>query len=130
MKNKEGYLEWLKGKIERLHNCDAIYRETVPVHVVCKSKKIWPSEVEVFSLSGHPTAKRAYAWGHPEAYTWFESDDGITPYTIVLEMPPVDSAQKAAQVMIDETEQKLREIYKDAKKEMKEQFSKPYPPTN
>jgi hypothetical protein len=64
------------------------------------------------------------------AYTWFESDDGFTPYVIVLEMPPVDSAQKAIQVRTDEAEKELRELCKAAKKEMKEQFSKLYPPTN
>jgi hypothetical protein len=45
-------------------------------------------------------------------------------------MPPVDSAQKAVQVKIDETETELRKVCKAAKKEMKAQFSKPYPPTN
>jgi hypothetical protein len=49
----------------------------------------------VFDLIGHPKAKRAYAWGHLDgAY------DERTRFVAVLEIPPVDSAQKAVQVQI------------------------------
>jgi hypothetical protein len=44
--------------------------------------------VEIFELTGHPKAKRAYGWsyGEPEEF--------IT----ILELPPVDSAQSAVKV--------------------------------
>ena len=38
-----------------------IWRESAPVHEVFRQ-----SEVEVFDLTGHPKARRAYGWSHPE----------------------------------------------------------------
>jgi hypothetical protein len=51
--------------------------------------------VEVFELAGHPKAKRAYAWPHPEG----EHDKDEKIYA-VLEIPPVTSARTGVQAAI------------------------------
>jgi hypothetical protein len=131
--NREDYRKWLQVEIERLHNCSAAYLETVPVNVVFKGKTVWPSQVEVFGLRGHPTATLAYAWG-TAAVKYFghldESGDGFTRFVIVLELPPVNSAQKAVEVEIAESDKNLRELAKAVRKDIDEQFSKPFPSTN
>lgn len=88
MVSKQDYISRLKLTIEHLHNCAAVHRETVPVHEVFRGKTLWQGDVEAFDLTGHPKAKRCYAWsyGDPEEF--------IT----ILELPPVDSAQSAVKV--------------------------------
>jgi len=132
LKNKKDYLEWLKVKIEGRHNCDVTYRETVSVQAVLNGKTVWPREVEVFDLVGHSTAKRAYAWGSPAAYEWshFDESDEFIRAFVFLELPPVDSAQKAVQMQIEEMVKDLRQAKKDFKQYMDDKFSKPFPPTN
>jgi hypothetical protein len=91
--SKQDYLDRLQVTVSQLHNCGAVWRSTVPVHEVFRGKTVWQGEVEVFDLHGHPKAKRAYAWSHAEG------KDGER-FVAVLEIPPVDSAQKAVQVQI------------------------------
>jgi hypothetical protein len=62
---------------------------------VFRGETVWQGDVEVFDLIGHPKAKRAYAWGHLDG-----AKDEQTRFVAVLEIPPVDSAQKAVQVQI------------------------------
>ena len=47
-----------------MHKCAAVYRETIPVHEVFRGQIVWQSRVEVIDMTGHPEAKRAYAWSH------------------------------------------------------------------
>jgi len=49
----------------------------------------------MFELTRHLKARRAYAWGHFD-----RAKDERTRFVAVLEIPPVDSAQKAVQVQI------------------------------
>ena len=67
----------------------------MPVKEVFQGKTIWQGDVEVFDLTGHPKAKRAYGWSHPEG-----ADNKGERFVAVLEILPVDSAQKAVQVQI------------------------------
>ena len=99
--NKQDYLARLQVAVSQLHNCGAVHFMTVPVHEKFQGKTIWNGEVEVFDLNGHPKAKRAYAWSHREG-----PDNQGERFVAVLEIPPVDSAQRAVQV----------QIVKDAKK--------------
>ena len=85
----------IKLTIEHLHNCFAQWRDTVPVHEVFRGQTVWQGEVEVFDLHGHPKAKRAYGRSH-----WDGAKGENERFVAVLEIPPVDSAQKAAQVQI------------------------------
>ena len=85
---KQDYIERLKSVILHLHACQASWLESVPVHEVFHGQTVWKGDVEVFSLTGHPKAKRCYGWsyGEPEQF--------IT----ILELPPVDSAAAAVKV--------------------------------
>jgi len=53
---------------------------------------VWEGVVESFALTGHPKAKRCYAWSY--------QDNGETQYVNVLEIPPVVSAKTAVQAAI------------------------------
>ncbi len=76
-------------------NCGAVWRSTVPVHEVFNGQTVWQGDVEVFDLFKHPKAKRAYAWSHLDG-----AKDERERFVAVLEIAPVDSAQKAVQVQI------------------------------
>jgi hypothetical protein len=67
----------------------------VPVHEVFQGKTLWQGDVEVFDLAGHPKAKRAYGWSHPEG----EGNQGER-FVTVLEIPPVASPQTAVKMAI------------------------------
>jgi hypothetical protein len=95
VESKQEYLDKLALAVSHLHKCGAKWRETVPVHEVFRGKTVWQGDVEVFDLTGHPKAKRAYAWSHLDG-----AQDERTRFVAVLEIPPVDSAQKAVQVQI------------------------------
>jgi hypothetical protein len=86
--NKNDYIARLQTTIQHLHNCAAAHRQTVPVHEVFQGETVWQGDVECFDLTGHPKAKRCYAWsyGEPEEF--------IT----ILELPPVDSPESAVKV--------------------------------
>ena len=89
------YIAEIQAVFLKLHGCDAIYVETVPVVEEFQGKTIWQGDVEVFDLTGHPKATRGYGWSHVTG----EHDQGRRYFT-VLELPPVDSAQAAVKVPI------------------------------
>lgn len=93
--NKQEYMTRLKLAVEHLHGAGATWRETVPVHEVFRGQTAWQGCVEVFDLTGHPKAKRAYAWSHKEG----ENHQGER-FVAVLEIPPVESAKTAVQASI------------------------------
>lgn len=95
MANKPEYLSRVQVAIMQLHDCGATWRESVPVREVFNGKTIWAGEVEVFDLTGHPKAKRCYAWSHPEGV-----DNRGERFVAVLEIPPVESPQTAVKVSI------------------------------
>ena len=97
--NKEDYLARLQTVIMQLHNCGAIWRESVIVKDVFDGKPGCDAEVEVFDLFNHPKAKCCYAWASDE------SDKVIT----VLELPPVTDAQSAVRVGVAYQIKKARE---------------------
>jgi hypothetical protein len=92
--NKD-YIERLKQVIFHLHKSNAKHVGTVPVHEIFRGETVWKGEVEVFDLTGHAKAKRAYGWSHPEG-----KDDTDERFVTVLEIPPVKSAQTAVQASI------------------------------
>jgi hypothetical protein len=94
------YIGELIDAIRRLYGCEAEYVETVPVKEIFQDRVVWQGEVEVFNIRGHPVAKRAYAWSH-------ETDKGKR-YVAVLELPPVDSPEKAVRAAIVQEVKKKR----------------------
>jgi hypothetical protein len=89
------YLARLQIAVQHLHNCAAVWRETVPVHEVFKGRTVWKGDVEVYDLTGHPKAKRCYAWSHREG----PNDQGER-FVAVLGIPPVESAVTTVRVQI------------------------------
>jgi hypothetical protein len=97
--NKE-YIERLQMVIRQLHKCDAEHLHTEPIKETFRGETVWEGNVEVFSVTGHSRAKRAYAW----------SVDEGTPqekFTAVLEIPPVKSALDAVRVSIVAAKKKI-----------------------
>jgi hypothetical protein len=95
VENKQDYISQVQVAVQHLHRCGATWRETVPVHEIFQGKTVWQGDVEVFDLTGHPKAKRAYAWSHLDG-----ANDERTRFVAVLEIPPVVSAETAVRVQI------------------------------
>ena len=59
---REAGLDQLKRAVETQHGCTATVFQSVPVKETFGGKIVWEGVVYTFSLTGHPTARRAYAW--------------------------------------------------------------------
>jgi len=72
-----------------------LHIESVPIEEEFQGQTVWDGLVEVFDLTGHPTAQRAYAWSH-------DTDDPVSPrrHVTVLHEHPVKSAQDAVRAFI------------------------------
>jgi len=91
-------IENLRTAIETMHGCKAAHEHSVVVVERFKKQTVWEGVVESFALTGHPKAKRCYAWSY--------QDRGETRYMNVLELPPVESPQTAVQAAIASGSQK------------------------
>lgn len=80
------HIELLAAEIKARHGCRAEHLRTVPVSMMHPHEDVWQSDVEVFRLD-RLDITRAYAWGSIR--------DGRFHSTIVLGVPPVDSAAAA-----------------------------------
>ena len=78
-----------------MHRCKAAHVGSEPVIELFQGEVAWDGVVETFDLTGHPKAKRCYAWSYLE--------NGEPQYTTVLEIPPVDSPESAVKVAIAAT---------------------------
>lgn len=98
VESRQDYINRVQSAVQRLHGCAAVHCGTVPVHEVFQGHTVWQGDVEVFDLTGHPRAKRAYGWSHREAV-----HDEDERFVTVLEIPPVVSPETAvrASVMAD-----------------------------
>lgn len=91
----------LQGAILKLHGVQAAHVESVPVREMFQGQVVWDGTVEVFDLTGHATASRAYAWSH-------EADSGGRRFVAVLHAPPVDTPLKAVRAaLVAEHRQRL-----------------------
>lgn len=78
--------------IKAVHGATAWHVDSVPVREVFNKLVAWEGVVEVYEITGHPKAKRCYAWSYR---------DGARLKTVaVLEVPPVDSPQTAVKIAI------------------------------
>ena len=57
----DSYTKELKQAIECMHGGKATFSESVLVNETFEVKKVWDGVVDVFNLTGHPIATRAYA---------------------------------------------------------------------
>lgn len=85
-------IDKLRDAVQVMHRCKAEYVESVPIVEMFGSQVAWEGIVEVFTVAGHPKAKRCYAW----SYQGNEGDQFVT----VLEIPPVDSPNTAVRASI------------------------------
>jgi len=103
VESKQDYLAKLSVAIAQLHNCGAVYRETVPIHEIFQGQTVWKGEVEVFDLTGHPKARRAYGWSRRD-----DVNDETERYVTVLKLPPVTSPLTAVRASIMAAAKKRR----------------------
>jgi hypothetical protein len=80
-------IQTLRDAVRRIHNCDAVHVQSLPVAVESEGKIVWQGTVELFNLKNHSRAKRCYAWMHPPGHPVVSK--------VVLEIPPIDSPRKA-----------------------------------
>jgi hypothetical protein len=93
--HKQDYIARLQTAVHRLHKCPAAHCATVPVHEVFRGKTVWKGDVEVFQLFDNRETSRCYAWSHREG-----PNDERERFVVVLEIPPVVSAETAVRVQI------------------------------
>jgi len=92
-------IEDIRLAVEVMHDCAAKHECSVPVIEMFGKDEIWEGVVEMFTLTGHPKAKRCYAWN-------FAEKDAEPRYIAVLELPPVYSPHTAVRVAIASGRQK------------------------
>ena len=84
----------LEAAILKLHGVRATHVATVSVHEVFNGQTVWDGEVEVFTISEHPSgATRCDSWA-------YQDDSKVNNYTAVLAVPPVNSPQDAVRAAI------------------------------
>ena len=92
MSAQQERLRLIQRAVEKGNDCKAKHVESVPVLEMFRGQTVWEGVVEVFDLSGHPKAKRAYGWAY--------QDGKETRFVSVLELPPVDSPNTAVRAAI------------------------------
>jgi hypothetical protein len=82
----------MRRAVQATHGCSAEHLQSTLVHEVQDGRTLWSGQVEIFRLSGHHTADRAYAWVHKE--------DSEVQFISVLNLPPVTSAREAVTAVL------------------------------
>lgn len=86
--------------IRNMHGCDSKYVESVEVHekmpesTPLAGQTVWQGTVHVFKVTGHPKAKRCYAW------RFFNEDSRKWRYVAVLHDAGIVSPVTAVQAYI------------------------------
>lgn len=87
-------IDQIRQAVESQHGGTATFAQSVPVKETFGGETVWEGVVHVFDLTGHPTAKRAYAWSSP-----IEGSDKRR-FFAVLHLPPVTSPVEAVRAAI------------------------------
>jgi hypothetical protein len=85
----------LKRAVEAQHGCKATVFQSVPIKETFGRNTVWEGVVHIFSLTGHPTAKRAYAWSSP-----IEEGSDKRRFFAVLHQSSITSPVKAVRAAI------------------------------
>lgn len=83
----------LKYAVESQHGCTATLIQSVPVRERHGNVTVWEGVVHVFTVHGHPKARKAYAWSSP-----IEGSDKRRFFAVLHEGPvksPVDAVRAA-----------------------------------
>jgi len=83
----------LQEAIRHLHGCESTFVEAVPVTEMFEGRVAWQGVVNVFDLTSHPTASRAYVWS-------YMADEGRRRFVAVLHAGPVTSPETAVTAAI------------------------------
>jgi hypothetical protein len=78
----------LQDAIRHMHGCESTWLSSVPVVETFEGAAVWDGEVQVFALTGHPTAKRCYAWS-------ISTVGAKRRFFAVLHAPPIDGPVSA-----------------------------------
>jgi hypothetical protein len=90
---REEYLHFLQNFILKKFGCRSIHFQTVPLKEEFHGRIVFQGDIEVFTLIGHPTAIRCFAWCH----------DDDSECVAFLALPPIITARQAMrQHIIDE----------------------------
>lgn len=92
------YVEQLRAWIRERHGADATHLQSVPVEDRFCGQTVWKGIVEVFALTNHHQAKRAYAWSQGSG-----RNDSEPRFVVVLEVPPVASPESAVRFAVTRT---------------------------
>jgi hypothetical protein len=95
VESKQDYLSRLQKTVQQLHGCAAVHSDTVTVHEIFQDQTLWHGEVEIFNLTGHPKAKKAYGWSRRDGV-----QDQTERLVTVLELAPVVSPVTAVRASI------------------------------
>jgi hypothetical protein len=79
--------------IRHLHLCESEHLETVAVTETFRGETVWSGDVEVFSVSNQPRARKCYAWSDHRGQK-------NERFTVILELPPVRNAVDAVRLSI------------------------------
>ena len=90
----EPNIEELTQAVERQHGGTATPLQSVHVKEAFRGQTVWEGDVQVFQVSDHPKANRAYAWSAPIKGT------GKHRIYAMLRVPPIDSPQAAVRATI------------------------------
>jgi hypothetical protein len=90
-------IERLKDEIELTYRCRAEHVRSAPVRAISGGKLAWEGIVEVFELVACAHAQCCYAWSYLV--------NRIPKTCIVLQVPPIDSPEKAVHHAINSGQQ-------------------------
>jgi hypothetical protein len=88
-------IEQIRSAVEETERCRATHIQSFLVKERLAEDTPVEIMVETFELHNHPKTKRVYAWQR-----WLDGKKGEPKYTIMLGIPPVNSANDAVKAMI------------------------------
>ena len=95
----------LKRAVEAQHGCTATVFQSVPIKETFGRNTVWEGVVHIFSLTGHPTAKRAYAWSSP-----VEGSDKRRLFTVLHQSQVTFPVEAVRAAILAEDREKKRAI--------------------
>jgi len=93
----------LKRAVEAQHGCTATLIQSVPVHETFDDKTVWDGVVHVFTVHGHPKAKKAYAWSSP-----IEGSDKRRFFAVLHQGPVTSPIEAVRAAIVAETKNRSR----------------------
>ena len=93
----------LKRAVEAQHGCQATVFQSVPIKETFGRNTVWEGVVHIFSLTGHPAARRAYAWSSP-----LEGSDERGFFAVLHQPPAMSPVEAVRAAMMAENREESR----------------------